>query len=251
MHPEYTSTLTSRLAFALRDRFEARQLLAFWLVSRSGTLPLASYVAHLRAWGDIWAEVEVLGRSDGAHVFTDDLIFSGLLRADCAYLTPLCPDVASECARAAEVLVRQIRTTVKAEAVAFLGVLYALERMLLEARTFDDCGRMAYGLSFSGRSFWRYQVIGAEARIAELGLRLDAIPAGGRAADRIEASARATIAAFLDIERTISSGTDLTALSAHRTPPGALVPPRPNQRTEAPSTGMGIIRGAPNGRRPR
>ena len=102
----------------------------------------------------------------------------------------------------------------------------------------------------SGRAFWRYQVLGAFGRLQALHERLETLPAEGRVADRVESAARATLAAYLDVERSIPAGTDLSGLAGLRTPPGSLLPPRPNQSGGA-ATGWGILRGAPHGRTPR
>jgi hypothetical protein len=241
--------LPTRLEEALAARFETRAQLVFTTAVAAGQLPLAGYYTHLCAWATIWGEVEALAAEDPPAVWSDDLRFAGLLRADRAYLAPLCGEPEAVTLQAADALARQVRTAFRAERVTLLGTIYALERVLADAQTIDGCAHRAYGLTISGRSFWRYQVLGAGERLRELTDRLLAIDGGGRAADRIEAAARATLGSYLDVERTIQPGTDLASLAPTRTPPGALLPPRPNQGPGAP--GWGILRGSPNGRRPR
>lgn len=251
---DYARALSARLAFELDERFEARHLSPFWVAAAAGRLPLAAYQAHLTAWAALWAEMEGLGSLEGAPVFNADLSFGGLLRADVGYLAPLTPALPAEPTRAAAALTRMLRTAVRAEPVTYLGALYVGLRLLTEARIFDECAKGAFGLSVSGRSFWRFQLLGAEMRFTELCLRLDALPPEGRAADRIEAAARTMLAAYLDVERVIEPGTDLVAqaaLAAQRTPSGGLAPPRPNQRARSDELGCGILRGAPHGRKPR
>jgi len=243
--------LPSRLEDALAARFETRTGLVFSTAVAAGRLPLAGYYTHLCAWAVVWGEVEVLAADEPPAVWSDDLRFGGLLRADRAYLSPLCGDPEPATMQAAETLSRQIRTAFRAERVTLLGALYALERILADAHTVDACAQRAYGLTLSGRSFWRYQVLGAGARLGELTDRLTTLDGGGRAADRIEAAARATLGSYLDIERSIQPGADLAGLAPQRKPPGALLPPRPNQGSGAGPSGWGILRGSPNGRRPR
>lgn len=250
MNRDVCQTLPNRLEVALRDRFETRAQLTFTTSTAAQRLPLAGYYAHLCAWHAVWSEVEALAAEDPPAVWSEDLKFAGLLRSDRAYLAPLCGEPEPQVVAAATALARQIRVAFKAERVSLLGVLYALERLLADANAIDTCAHKAFGLTLSGRAFWRYQVIGAGARLAELLDRLETISATGRAADRIEAAARATLGAYLDIERGIQPGLELGPLAAQRTPPGALLPPRPNQSAGG-TPPWGILRGAPNGRRPR
>ena len=240
-------SLPMRLEVALQDHFEIRSRGTFAGSMAAHRLPLEGYFAHLCAWHAIWTEVETLAAEEPPAIWTDDLKFCGLLRSDRAYLAPLCGDPDSQVMNAAMALARQLRASWTAERVALLGALYALERILADASEIDECAHRLYGLTFSGRAFWRYQVLGGESRLTELNQRLGAIAGAGRAADRIEASARATLGGYLDVERAIPQSTELTP-RPHQTPPGGFVLPRPE--TPATANSWGILRGAPHGRRP-
>lgn len=240
-------TLPTRLEVALQDHFEIGSRGSFVASMASHRLPLEGYYAHLCAWHTLWTEIESLAAEEPPAIWTDDLKFCGLLRSDRAYLAPLCGEPDVQVTDAALALTRHLRASWKAERVSLLGGLYALERVLADAAGIDECAHTLYGLTFSGRAFWRYQVLGAEGRLALLTERLAAIAGGGRAADRSEASARATLGGYLDIERALPQSTELTPLP-HQTPPGGIRLPRPE--TPGGANSWGILRGAPNGRRP-
>ena len=191
LRPESWPSLPIRLEGVLQDRVETRALLPFSSSMLAQRLPLEGYYAHLCAWQALWVEVEALVTEEPPAGWTEDMAFVGLLQADCSYLAPLCGEPDAFVMNAATGVSRQLRSAWQAERVALVSALYAFMRILSEAERLDACAQRAYGLTLTGRSFWRYQALGGPARLADLAERLDSVPPESRAADRIVAAARA------------------------------------------------------------
>jgi len=207
MRPEQARpslTLTERLRAETRAVHERLEGLPYQEALAAGTLPLESYVGHLRALSIIHGALEdVLA---GTHypallaVWRDEMRKLPLLHRDLEHLTP---HVTADVPAAVEVALRmaeRVHDRHAVDPVSLLGYLYVLEGSTQGGRLVRKL--VARAFSLSGDEGMEYlSGYGRETRAMWQAFkrRLDAAPLESSEQDRVVAVAKEAFAAFAEL----------------------------------------------------